>query len=278
MELSILQAMTLVAHGNAFLQKDYDISDYYPNNGTFIFINKFIFVELKPNTSEFPIIANDPVEWLKQLKNGGCKLLRLFYASTEVAKLGNSVVNNRMLAGLVGGGGDWWIETIFADYSNQWSLKEEVTDKDAPDRKIWTFTYGSSLERFTVPEVDFNTFEVAKQNLNKTLTDIKQFSATQKLDNWTKLFDLALNILNGKDINLDNFKKYFPSGFFTQQFFQLAGAADAAWVFGGMGSWNDLVFNNPEDQAEYTKLSDKLYQVVILSILYAINSTDMKLV
>jgi hypothetical protein len=91
--------MTLVAHGNAFLQKDYDISDYYPNNGAFVFSNKVVFVELKPNTSELPIVANNPTEWLKNLKNGKCKYLRLFHASSEGTELEGSITNDRMLAG-----------------------------------------------------------------------------------------------------------------------------------------------------------------------------------
>jgi hypothetical protein len=108
--------------------------------------------------------------------------------------------------------------------------------------------------------------------------EIKKFSVDQKLENWTKVFDRALNILNGSDIDLDHFKKYFPKGFYNEYFFQLAGAADAAWVFGGMGSWNDLGFDRPEDQKEYSELSDMLYQDIISSIIYATNSTDMRLV
>ena len=41
---------------------------------------------------------------------------------------------------------------------------------------------------------------------------------------------------------------------------QLLGAAQSAWVFGGMGSWNDLGFEG-EDQALYDRLSEELYRL-----------------
>ena len=40
-----------------------------------------------------------------------------------------------------------------------------------------------------------------------------------------------------------------------------ARACEAAWVFGGMGSWNDLGFQG-EDQQTYERLSHRLFQLV----------------
>ncbi|MCX6791369.1 MAG: hypothetical protein NTV62_04270 [Candidatus Gribaldobacteria bacterium] len=271
MIISILQAMTLVVHGNAFLSKDYDISSYYPDNKVFAFDDKVIFGELDNKTSQFLTIANGPIEWLKHLKKDGCRLLRLFYASPEDDFAGNK----RILAGMVGGGGDWWIETIFTDYSNQWFWKEDITHKEALDGKIWTITYFSSLKKMDPPEADSDTFEVVEQNLKKALTNIKQFSANQKLDNWIQIFERALMVLDGKEANSDEFNKCFPVEFCTEQFFQLAGSADIAWVFGGMGSWNDLSFDKPEDQAEYDNLSDELYLSLVLSLVYVTNSAGI---
>jgi predicted butyrate kinase (DUF1464 family) len=40
---------------------------------------------------------------------------------------------------------------------------------------------------------------------------------------------------------------------------QLVFSAGSAWVFGGMGSWNDVVFDKDEDNETYERLSEQLY-------------------
>ena len=52
---------------------------------------------------------------------------------------------------------------------------------------------------------------------------------------------------------------------------QILGAAQAAWVFGGMGSWNDLGFEG-HAQDEYTALSDELFSLLNQAICEAANS------
>ena len=53
---------------------------------------------------------------------------------------------------------------------------------------------------------------------------------------------------------------------------QLLGAVLAAWVFGGMGSWNDLGFDG-NDQQEYTELSDELFVLLNQAISVAVSAT-----
>jgi hypothetical protein len=42
-------------------------------------------------------------------------------------------------------------------------------------------------------------------------------------------------------------------------------AAQHAWVFGGMGSWNDICFDGEESNA-YEQVSEQLYQALIRAI------------
>jgi len=48
--------------------------------------------------------------------------------------------------------------------------------------------------------------------------------------------------------------------------------AGYAWVFGGMGSWNDIGFQDEKDRQLYEDLSDKLYDLVIAALVAGINS------
>jgi hypothetical protein len=53
---------------------------------------------------------------------------------------------------------------------------------------------------------------------------------------------------------------------------QLLGAAQAAWIFGAMGSWNDLGFEG-DDQVLYERLSEDLYQLLNAAIVAAANAS-----
>ena len=52
---------------------------------------------------------------------------------------------------------------------------------------------------------------------------------------------------------------------------QLAAMAARAWVFGGMGSWNDLGFELRAVEAEYDEVSRNLYAAVLLALLASAN-------
>jgi hypothetical protein len=48
--------------------------------------------------------------------------------------------------------------------------------------------------------------------------------------------------------------------------------ATRSWVFGGMGSWNDVGFYDADTQAEYRRVSEHLFQAVVDTIRDATNS------
>jgi hypothetical protein len=52
-------------------------------------------------------------------------------------------------------------------------------------------------------------------------------------------------------------------------------AAQSAWVFGGMGSWNDMSFDG-EEQREYEEVSEQLFTAVNNAICVATNESFMK--
>jgi hypothetical protein len=52
----------------------------------------------------------------------------------------------------------------------------------------------------------------------------------------------------------------------------LLDACQSAWVFGGMGSWNDMSFEGG-DQAEYDRVSERLFAVLNETIQIAANAS-----
>ena len=53
---------------------------------------------------------------------------------------------------------------------------------------------------------------------------------------------------------------------------QLLFAAGNAWVFGGMGSWNDLGFDDCETNALYDRLSAQLYTCINTAVVVALGT------
>ena len=53
---------------------------------------------------------------------------------------------------------------------------------------------------------------------------------------------------------------------------QLFCCAAKAWVFGGMGSWNDVWFGG-SDQEDYRELSDRLFSAIVDGLLFATNAS-----
>jgi hypothetical protein len=86
---------------------------------------------------------------------------------------------------------------------------------------------------------------------------------------WSDNFEVARKILfDFEPVESDEF---IPYGLYENESRQLIEAAFNSWVFGGMGSWDDLAFSG-DDQDEYQFLSQDLYDAICTSFVSAVNS------
>lgn len=112
-----------------------------------------------------------------------------------------------------------------------------------------------------------------KTRLADNLAAIGNFARTRKLEGFSKAFDAGLAQLNAQDpYKGDYHGDLAPDRALPLAAAQLLGAAQAAWVFGGMGSWNDLWFEG-DDQSLYERLSEDLYQLLNAAIVTAANTS-----
>lgn len=265
MQGNIAQALALTTVGNAFLQGR-DVSDFWPNARVFMFSKScdFRVVDEKNDT----LIAADPLAWFATLR-GSCKGLRLHNAPRPRGPGQSIPVEERMMVGFVGGGPAWLIEAVGKDRSRIWQGYDRLGDRDDPQRKIWLNTY--LLEGETTPQ-EFSATPLAQavDELESVLPKIETLARNAKLENFAECFRSAREALSAKSIDADPLTDdYVRYAGLDLPRLRVLGAASAAWVFGGMGSWNDVGAGGAEADA----LSERLLRALIDAICAVANST-----
>lgn len=269
---TLAQILSLVSYGNRFLNSENLPENYYPENVAFKFCNQVNFLHLnalsETNTEETDVAA-DPPSWFFMLKQNGCRKLSAYYHPSE----GNPTnTPDHQLAGFVGGGGTWLIEAIYASHSEFWANRWEVTRRDDPQQNIWSVNYGRTVAQ--APTIDFRPdVSATKQNLAATLTAIEAFASRQQLANWAEIFKRALNLLESPAPAQGWYEQLIDSSTYSLAALQMLYSAMSAYVFGGMGSWNDLGFELDEDNKTYDELSVQLYDQINHAFVSGINSS-----
>ncbi|MCW9706019.1 hypothetical protein [Fodinibius salsisoli] len=163
-------------------------------------------------------------------------------------------MSNRMSVAFVGGGGRWLVEAAKAETSDFWEAKWELGDRNDPDQ----------------PLPDVPTLKVW---LKQQLQEISAFAYKYEYANFGKCFDRGIKALTESPSAAADGYKIFPDTYGSPAHHQLLNACRSAWVFGGMGSWNDVVFADDEVYAEYEELSDALFNLINLGL--AVSATQI---
>ena len=266
----IAQAAALAIFGNDIL-RGYSREDFWPASSVFKFCKAVRFVALsgeatKPTESLF---AEDPMQWILRLRDEGTSSLRLHAVAHN-----DPGISDRMSVGLVRGGGRWFIETQQARVSDLWQARWQSVNKDDPDRKIWDVAY-FRIDKGR-PHIPLQTKSIAalRQDLMMVLSEIEAFAARQKLEYFAGVFRKAAGLLSSDHPLSQTYHSDFaPTPAMPLEAKQLLGAVQTAWVFGGMGTWNDLGFHG-DDQRESDALSGELFLLLNQAICSAVNTTS----
>jgi hypothetical protein len=147
-------------------------------------------------------------------------------------------------------------------WRGQWSPATRAGD----GAQILVVNYLS--EPVTVAPARIGTGE-ARAGLDEALDRAARFADRQQLPEWARLFAEARRPPEARRRDL------FPASWPDPDGRALAATAMAAWVFGGMGSWNDLGFADGEAQREYEQISRDLLETVLRACIAAVN-TDLR--
>jgi hypothetical protein len=220
--------------------------------------------------------AADPDEWLQRLRDEDVIGLRLQHVSPAQAGLAEHEA-----VAFAGGGGAWTIEAVKPLHSELWSSRWEIAERDRPDGRIWRVRYlraPGGVGRLPAPSSrgDLPTTHAAMRSVLQRLAAFAEREGG--LDGFAACFRRALAALEAPsplDADPTQPTGRVDSGGWTRQpawfvlptaALQLVVACDHAWVFGGMGSWNDVGFDG-DAQREYEALSGELWRVLTQALL-----------
>jgi hypothetical protein len=110
-------------------------------------------------------------------------------------------------------------------------------------------------------------------NLTAALRDIYGFAERHSCEEFTQCFARALDTIDSRGQSLHGYHvDLAPDGLLCVEARTLLDACQSAWVFGLMGSWNDIGFDG-DDHQEYERVSDQLFSAIHEAIVAGVNST-----
>lgn len=267
MNSEIAQIIALACYGNAALRGE-KIPVFFPSNSTCRSCDRIKFVEISPSFHGHreQLVADTPDQWFQDLIAQGAKGIRLSHSLQNEASM-----PERMLAGFAGGGGTWTMEVHFpSSTAALWVARWDVWNQDAPDDKIWRVKYSRISEGNASPASEPDLSKVSAR-LFAILKEIRAFSAEHHCDGFTQCFDQAIESLTTSK-RVGHHQDWAPDNSIPLVAMAVLDACESAWVFGAMGSWNDMSFEGG-DQAEYERVSERFFEVLTESIASATTSS-----
>src|SRR5262245_57497710 len=127
----IAQLVALTCHANGVL-RGIAIPAYFPANSTCQFCDSITFHQQEFWGLHKRTVAATPDDLFLQLRDRGATGVRIIHQSQEL-----DGIRDRMLAGLVGGGGRWTMEVLMpGQKATRWTADWGVWNQNAPERRI----------------------------------------------------------------------------------------------------------------------------------------------
>jgi hypothetical protein len=267
----IAQLVALTCHANSFLGDAVGPSRFFPDNSTCTFCDRISFVELKKSWIGKPsekTVAETPDAWFSYLVERTASCVHIVRQPRN-----DPGIADRMSAGFVGGGGKWMLAVRCPTATDYWMARWEVWNPDAPEQRIWRVTYGlvGRDQAAPAPTASLSDTRVAFES---ALTRIHAFSSKNDCRAFSESFARALQALSG-GTGMYGYKDLYRPGSLSRSSEAILAAAQSAWVFGGMGSWNDMIFDG-EDEREYEEASEELFSALTNAICAAANESCKK--
>jgi len=259
MQHPLAQLIALTCHGGAFLSGK-AIPEFWPGNSTCIFCECVRFRALGRavrGESNLRSAGETPDQWFAWLKQRGIAALKLGRRKLK------GPYPEHVQAAFAGGGSEWVIHApIKGGKSEPWSAHWELGDREAADRRIWRVTYGKLAPRpFSTESDPRAAFDRTWSEFERALERINAFALEHVGGGFVNCFDSALQTLSSGKKAKTHLTGLAPEGWLDRRALLLLNACQSAWVFGGMGSWNDMGFGG-DVQDEYLAVTSALWDAL----------------
>lgn len=211
-------------------------------------------------------VARSVVDWIGFLRSTGHFKINI-YRLPAIHPL-----PDWQTAGFVGGGGRWLLSAVSQAGTDYWESNWTFEESGREQSGVWTVEYArvTRLDQGKPPAtISLSDSESA---LNEAVKAALKFIKGKSMPLYEKIFRTCLDLLSGKQPVPQTLIAGAPM---PNRARRIAGAAEHAWVFGGMGSWNDQGFDGA-DQDAYERISNELYLSVTHSLVSAANSAGQK--
>ncbi len=260
----LAQLLALVTHGNAFLGGAPTPATSRLDS-SFAFVASLRFARYAAPDDEIPaIVARDLRTWLVWLRAQNVRRLWIVASDWKRPDL-----TERIAVAFAGAAP----QAIGADAPDGYELWYPLWQVVSQGEKPWAVEYGGLMSAHShapgSPDLS-----AARDDLRRALQQTLSFVARADIayTNWRAVFEGALEALdNARPPRSD----LLPGAGFGLEARQLMASASRAYVFGGMGSWNDLGFDGALND-EYNRVSGALYAAVKAATLAAANGYEAR--
>ncbi len=271
---TVSQIVTLTSAANGVISGKFNPDSFFPAHSDFKYCDSVLFADIGKDKSgkiREQIRYSDPNHWLQHLAaDGGSQVWLTFVSQT------GSVGQAHQLAAFVGGGGIWQLVVAMKDTIEFWVSRWDVVNQNAPDKRIWRVTYNclrKSVGHIQPPQPDLGA---ASSQLINALANIREFAGKHHLTDWEDWFLRASTCLEeSQPVSFPDYIDFVCLDSYPEISRRLFAAAYQGWVFGGMGSWNDLFFEPEAENTLYHELSASLYAAITDAIQQATWSFKM---
>jgi hypothetical protein len=262
----LAQAVALVVFGKSFLKSTGDTPRLLPSHSTFKNVDKVRFVR-KETVLGFIgrklTIATNTEQWFLNLQQEKAVNIRLAKRPRYSASGDPPLPSTRSTF--------FAVEVECDGFFDLWVPSWKTSHNRTASERIWSVTYEVFKQNRSFVPHCHSLGEEAEQ-LSAALRSIRGFASEQKLDFWVKFFSEALDLLRDPDPVIPYHPDLLPEGRHSVESRRLLASAFKGWVFEGMGSWNDISFNDNSLVDAQRRVTQQLQGAVVNSIFAATNA------
>jgi hypothetical protein len=241
----VFQYAALVMFGNDFLASGREPPELFPTHSSFRYVASV----------SFPDGSSGTAGWYTSLRKRGVRRLLL--------DVRDDAVSSAFAGG--SGGSIWVLNGVTEVVRANWLVPVE----DVSGERVWSVSYRSDEASANRPASP--SLKAASAELDEALREAAEFAGGDSfLSQWVESFQRARDRLAARDPESDFASSLFPVGADRDARCVMAAVVDAS-VFGGMGSWNDAVFEDSASGRRYEEVTARFYEAMRAALMAASN-------